>query len=119
MIALVMNQIASLYLQGVKRIVLVNTHGGNTPALTIAAERAKRELGIPLVVPIYAYTLMANAARELMGEDALGYGGGDEASAVLAIRPDLVDSESLGTREVNEDFAGERPSSQRPVARSR
>lgn len=104
LIALVMDQIDSLYRQGVQRIVLVNTHGGNNPALTIAAERAKRELGVPLVVPLYAYTLMANAARELMGDDAVGHGGGDEASAILAIRPDLVDTGNLGERAVNEEI---------------
>lgn len=104
LIALVLDQIDSLARQGVKRIVLVNTHGGNTPALTIAAERAKRELGVPLVAPIYAYTLIANAARAVLGEEAIGHGGGDEAAAILALRPDLVDREALGPRAVNEDI---------------
>jgi creatinine amidohydrolase len=104
LIALVLDQVESLHRQGVKRIMLVNTHGGNTPALTIAAERAKRELGIPLITPVYAYTLIANAARDLLGEDAIGHGGGDEAAAVLALRPDLVDRHQLGPRTVNEEI---------------
>jgi creatinine amidohydrolase len=99
--SLVLDQIDSLYRQGVKRLVLVNTHGGNNPALVIAAERAKRELGVPLVVSIYAYTLLAKAARETLGEEAIGHGGGDEAVAVLAIRPDLVDRDRLGPQELN------------------
>ena len=102
LIALVLDQIDSLRRQGVRRVMLVNTHGGNTPALTIAAERAKRELGMPLVAPIYAYTLIANAAREVFGEEAIGHAGGDEAAAVLAIRPDLVDRAALGPREAEE-----------------
>lgn len=101
LISLVLDQIDSLYRQGVKRIVLVNTHGGNNPALAIAAERAKRELGVPLVVSVYAYTLLANAAREILGDDAIGHGGGDEAAAVLAIRPDLVDGDCLGPQQLN------------------
>lgn len=101
LIALVLDQAESLFRQGVQRIVLVNTHGGNTPALTIAAERAKRELGVPLVVPLFAYTLLANAAREVLGTEAIGHGGGDEAAAILAIRPDLVDRERLGMRAVD------------------
>jgi creatinine amidohydrolase len=104
LIAIVLDQVDSLYRQGVQRIVLVNTHGGNTPALTVAAERAKRELGVPMVAPVYAYTLLANAAREVLGDQAIGHGGGDEASAVLAIRPDLVEREQLGARLVNEDL---------------
>lgn len=102
LISLVFDQIESLHRQGVKRIMLVNTHGGNTPALTIAAERAKRDLGVPLVVPVYAYTLLANATRETLGESAIGHGGGDEASAILALRPELVDETQLGERTVNE-----------------
>ena len=95
LILIVRDHIDSLFRQGVKRFVLVNTHGGNNAALTIAAERAKRDLGVPLVVPIYAYSLLANSAREVLGDDALGHGGGDEASALLAIRPDLVDASKL------------------------
>lgn len=102
LIALVLDQVDSLFRQGVKRIALVNTHGGNNSAISIAADRAKRELGVPLVAPIYAYTLLANAAREVLGEETIGHGGGDEASAVLAIRPDLVDQERLGPQPVNE-----------------
>lgn len=95
LIHIVRDQIDSLFRQGVKRFVLVNTHGGNTAALTIAAEQAKRDLGVPMVVPIYAYSLLANSAREVLGDDAPGHGGGDEASALLAMRPDLVDTSKL------------------------
>lgn len=104
LIALLLDQIDSLYRQGIKRIMLVNTHGGNNPALAIAAERAKREFGVPLVTSVYAYALLANAARDVLGDEAIGHGGGDEASAVLAIRPDLVDREKLGAQDVNNDI---------------
>ncbi len=93
--SIVVDTIDSLYRQGVQRFVLVNTHGGNTAALTIAAERAKRDLGVPLVVPVYAYSLLANAARDVMGDEAPGHAGGDEASAIMAIRPDLVATDRL------------------------
>lgn len=104
LIAVVMDHIDSLYRQGVKRILLVNTHGGNTAALTIAAERAKRELGVPLVAPVFAYTLIANAASEVLGSESIGHGGGDEASAILAIRPELVSEEELGKPAVNAEL---------------
>jgi creatinine amidohydrolase len=104
LIAVVMDQVDSLYRQGVKRIVLVNTHGGNNAALTIAAERAKRELGVPLVAPVFAYSLIANAAREVLGGEAIGHGGGDEASAILAVRPDLVDTARLEQPSVNREL---------------
>lgn len=105
LIAVVIDQVDSLYRQGIKRIMLVNTHGGNTAALTIAAERAKRELGIPLVVPVYGYTLLANATRDALGAEAIGHAGGDEASAILAIRPDLVARDRLENAPVNSHLA--------------
>lgn len=104
LIFIVLDTIDSLYRQGVQRFVLVNTHGGNTAALTIAAERAKRDLGVPLVVPVYAYSLIANAARDVLGEDAVGHAGGDEAAAILAIRPDLVSRHRLEASEQQPDL---------------
>lgn len=102
LIAIVLDQMESLHRQGVRRVMIMNTHGGNNAALTIAAERAKREIGIPLVVPVFGYTLLANAARGVLGEAAIGHGGGDEASAVLAIRPDLVDTARLEAPRMND-----------------
>lgn len=104
LINIVIDTIDSLYRQGVERFVLVNTHGGNTAALTIAAERAKRDLGVPLVVPIYAYSLLANASRDTLGDDAVGHAGGDEASAMLAIRPDLVTQARLENADPQPDL---------------
>jgi creatinine amidohydrolase len=104
LIALVMDVGESLFRQGVRRILIVNTHGGNTPALTIAAERLKREVGVPVVAPVYAYSLLANAARGVLGPDAIGHAGGDEASAVLALRPDLVDRGRLETPRMDADL---------------
>jgi len=104
LIALVMDIVGSLAGHGFGRVVLVNTHGGNNAALTIAAERCHRELGVPLVTPIYGYSLLANAAAEILGPDALGHGGGDEASAILAIRPELVRTELLADPQVDPEF---------------
>lgn len=64
-----------------RRVLIVNTHGGHNAALTVAAERAKRELGNPLVAPVYAYTLIASASREVRGEEAIGHPGGDQLRA--------------------------------------
>lgn len=99
-IDLVVDIAASLFSDGFRRIVFVNGHGGNTAALGIATDRAHRELGIPLVVPLYGYSLIAGAAVEVLGPEAIGHGGGDEASAVLAVRPDLVRMDLLHDPEV-------------------
>lgn len=105
LIAVVMDQIDSLYRQGVKRFVIMNMHGGNNSALAIAAERAKRDLGVPLVASIYAYSLIANAAREVLGADSIGHAGGDEASVILAVRPDLVTTAALSAAHLNAELS--------------
>ncbi|MBA2470201.1 MAG: creatininase family protein [Chloroflexia bacterium] len=102
LIAIVEDTIRSLHGYGIERLLIVNTHGGNNAALQLAVERCHRDHGVPIVASVYAYSLIANAAQELLGPEAIGHGGGDESSVILAIRPDLVGRTALGTREVNE-----------------
>jgi creatinine amidohydrolase len=99
---LVCDIVGSLHEHGVKRFVLVNIHGGNNAALQMAVERCHRDLNVPLVASVFAYTLIANAATDLLGESSVGHGGGDESSVVLATRPELVVRESLGQRVLHE-----------------
>lgn len=102
LIAIVNDTVQSLQQHGVERFLIVNTHGGNNAALQVAVERCHRDLGVPVAASVYAYSLIAAAAENALGADAIGHGGGDESAVVLAIRPDLVDRSSLGAREVNE-----------------
>lgn len=101
LIALVEDVVSSLYRHGFSRFLLVNTHGGNIASLQIAADRCHRDVGVPIVAPVYAYDLIRVAAAEVLGEDAIGHGGGDEASAILAVRPDLVSVDELGPRDAD------------------
>jgi creatinine amidohydrolase len=102
LIDIVVDTVTSLHRYGVERFMLVNTHGGNNAALQLAAERCHRDCQVPIVAPVYAYSLIANAASDLLGPDAIGHGGGDESAVVLATRPELVDRSQLGTRELND-----------------
>lgn len=104
LVAIVEDIVRSLHGYGIERFLIVNTHGGNNAALQIAAERCHRDLGIPIVASVYAYSLIAAAAQNTLGPDAVGHGGGDESAVMLAIRPDLVDRSALGARDVNESI---------------
>ncbi|MDQ3655678.1 MAG: creatininase family protein [Chloroflexota bacterium] len=104
LVAVVEDVVRSLHGYGIERFLIVNTHGGNNAALQLAVERCHHEHGVPVVASVYAYSLIANAAQEALGPDAIGHGGGDESAVVLAIRPDLVELSSLGKREVNESI---------------
>jgi creatinine amidohydrolase len=102
LIAIVEDIVTSLHGYGIERFVLVNTHGGNNAALQIAAERCHLRHKVPMVASVYAYSLIAGAAGDTLGPESIGHGGGDESAIVLATRPDLVDTDALGTRELNE-----------------
>lgn len=101
LIALVEDIVSSLHRHGFTRFLLVNTHGGNIAPLHIAADRCHRNVGVPVVAQVYAYDLIRLAALDVLGEDAIGHGGGDESAAILAVRPDLVNTDELGPRAAN------------------
>lgn len=80
----------SVAYHGLKKLVFVNGHGGNTQALMDAARRLREE-GIFAYVYIW-WRAVAEEIREVM-EDAGGHAGGMEASVVWHIAPDLVRSD--------------------------
>jgi len=100
--AIVEDVVTSLHGYGIERFLIVNTHGGNLAALQTAAERCHRDHGVPVVASVYAYSLVNAAAVDILGPDAPGHGGGDESAVVLATRPDLVNRDALGPRELDE-----------------
>jgi len=104
--SVVMDVVGSLHLHGIDRFVLVNIHGGNNAALQIAAERCHRELGVPVVASVFAYSYIAEAATEELGPASVGHGGGDESAVILAIRPELVERSLLGVRPLNDEVRG-------------
>lgn len=104
LMSVVEDVVLSLHQHGIERFMLVNTHGGNNATLEIVAERCHRDHGVPIVASIYAYSLIANAANDSLGEGSIGHAGGDESAVVLATRPDLVDKGQLGARKLNADI---------------
>ena len=79
---------------GVRRVLFFNGHGGNWPALSTAA--------------LYLYQRGGQAAQidwwvtcaEMKAEWKCGHGGGIEASAAMAVRPDWVHPEDCFASEV-------------------
>lgn len=105
LISLVVDIVESLSRNGFRKFMLVNGHGGNNAALRIASEQCRALEHAPLVVPIYSYSLVSIAGSALLGSTAPGHGGGDEASLILSIRPDLVKREALQNPVTNEKLA--------------
>jgi len=83
----------SLATHGLRRIVLLPTHGGNEGPLTSAAAASKRE-GLMIFVPSLRVTVEALRAGTRTGgataSDSGGHAGELETSLMLALAPHLV-----------------------------
>lgn len=82
---------ADLHAQGVRKLVLLNAHGGNSPLLTIVATEAR--VRFDMLVVATSWTRFGIPEDVVAPEaKAIDIHGGDiETSVMLALRPDLVD----------------------------
>ncbi len=84
---------ASLIENGIRRIVILNGHDGNIPALEIAARNVKNRFKEATLVYLPAWWNITGArmAQDFEVWNGLGHGGEGETSIMMAVRPDLVD----------------------------
>ncbi len=77
--------------RGVRKLVLLNAHGGNSPLLTIVATEARVRFNMLVVAT--SWTRFGQPAGWIAPEDkAIDIHGGDiETSVMLALAPDRVD----------------------------
>lgn len=101
LIALVMDMCRSLKAHGIERIALVNGHGGNTPALTIAMRRVKNELGMKVAIINY-WELIPDVIEETIKSEVWGHACEFETSIALAIYPDKVRTDALRKAEMKD-----------------
>jgi creatinine amidohydrolase len=81
---------ASVARAGVKRLVLVNSHGGNVSVLDIAARRLRILHDLFVVNAMWARMGKPESQRDPV-EGTYGiHAGRDETAVLLALRPDLV-----------------------------
>lgn len=86
-----------LHRQGIRKFVMLNAHGGNSPLMTIVATEARVRFGMLAVATGWArFGLPDNL---IAPEDkAIDIHGGDiETSVMLALYPDRVDMAKAGT----------------------
>ncbi|HWU61249.1 MAG TPA: creatininase family protein [Ensifer sp.] len=77
--------------EGVRRLVLLNAHGGNSPLMTIVATEARVRFGMLCVASSWT-RFGAETGLATPEEKAIGIHGGDiETSVMLALAPHLVD----------------------------
>ena len=77
--------------RGIRRFVMLNAHGGNSPLMTIVATELRVRL--PMLAVATSWTRFGYPEQLVTArEKALGiHGGFIETSVMLALRPDLVD----------------------------
>ncbi len=75
---------------GIKKIIVLNGHGGNAGHIRAAAEEAC-EGNDAIIVVINWWLDLGKDARKKVLETQEGHAAEDETSEVMAVRPDLVD----------------------------
>ena len=76
--------------RGVRRFVMMNAHGGNSPLMTVVAQELRVRCNMLAVATKWDRFIKGSSIIPER-EEALGIHGGDiETSVMLALRPDLV-----------------------------
>ncbi len=85
----------SLHRHGLKQLIVINGHGGNTEVLREAAGRLFQELDLYVAVIDWWYET-SKTASEIFGEEGLGHAAIDEMGALLGLCPELREKMSEG-----------------------
>jgi creatinine amidohydrolase len=96
LLALVRDVVESLALWGVRRVLLVNGHGGNVDALRLAAREAARDRRA-LVGAVMWAVLAADAIADRAAGPRYGHACEIETSVALALAPRTVRAELVGS----------------------
>ncbi|MFQ6050271.1 MAG: creatininase family protein [Candidatus Hydrothermarchaeota archaeon] len=83
----------SLIKHGVKKIIFLNGHGGNTSAIKIAGKRVNSKTGAKIIL-INWWELIEERIKEVCEKEGL-HAGEAETSLMLALRSDLVRSRDM------------------------
>jgi creatinine amidohydrolase len=76
---------------GVRRMLLVNGHVGNTPALAIASDRIRARPDVPRIGLVEWWALPGPEAAEVTADATDWHANRAETALMLALAPDLVD----------------------------
>jgi creatinine amidohydrolase len=96
MVNIISDLLTSLIQNKIRRVLIINGHDGNIAPIEIAARSIKNKYSEMTIACLESWWILVGQIRKDLFEvwDGLGHGGEAETSAVLAVRPDLVDLES-------------------------
>ena len=92
LLAILMEMADSMYRSGFRKLVLMNSHGGQPQVMEIAARDIHQKYGDFMVFPIFTWRV-PNIAKDLLTEEEKEYGihaGDAETSIMLSLLPEQV-----------------------------
>ena len=95
-LALMDDILESLAHHGLRRVLVVNGHGGNIDALRLVARIARRDRGM-LVAPFMWATIAADVAGDTADSPAYGHACEVETSVAMAVIRDRVHPDQIGS----------------------
>ncbi len=97
----------SLHLHGVRKVFVINGHGGNTASLMEVA-REFREAGEMFIVSVEWWKVSAEILPKLFPSEERGHAGSEETSVVLSLFPKLSKLKRVGIGSEEPRFAWEK-----------
>jgi len=91
----------SLKRHGLKRLIIINGHGGNVAALSIALRKIREEVGIDAVL-VNPWELIGDVIKELLESKVWGHACEFETSVAMVEIPDKVRIEKIKKPKIKE-----------------
>lgn len=96
MLGLLTDVFESLRHHGLRRVLVVNGHGGNTDVIRLAARNARRDHGMMIAAVMWA-VVAADIARESAASPVYGHACEIETSVMMALLPDEVRTDEIAS----------------------
>ena len=96
LVGIISDLLSSLFQNKIKRVLIINGHDGNIGPIEIAARSIKNKHPEMTIACLESWWILVGQLKKDLFEvwSGLGHGGEAETSAILAVRPDLVNMES-------------------------
>ncbi|MGH9972774.1 MAG: creatininase family protein, partial [Nitrososphaeraceae archaeon] len=96
LVGIISDLLTSLIQNKIRRVLIINGHDGNIAPIEIAARSIKNKHPEMIIACLESWWILVGQMKKDIFEvwNGLGHGGEAETSAVLAVRPDLVNIES-------------------------
>lgn len=104
LIQVLMDMTKSLIKHGIRKFLFVNGHGGNTPALTIVANRIRQDLDCEAMWGTLPYDVAGDISGKYVKSPVTGHSCEGEVSIMMYLKPDAVRTSALTPGNLNPQY---------------